>query len=75
MLELVKTIGIDNIGTAAGFILYLVWSNNKCSKRIDDLEADRSRIYDKYIDSIHQSNKDVTEAIGILNKVISDRAG
>lgn len=74
MLELISTIGIDNIGTAAGFIMYLVWSNSKCSKRIDDLEADRSRIYDKYIESIHQSNKDVTEAIGLLDKIITDRA-
>lgn len=64
-----ENIDPEQLFTAAGFVGFLIWQNNRLVKRIELLESERSAMVERYIGRVEQSNADLLEATRLFDKL------
>ena len=69
-MEIFKALDVEQLLTATGFIVFLIYQNTQLTKRNTALEKERAALVDKYIEVSNKSSADLLEATRMFDRLI-----
>jgi hypothetical protein len=75
MENLIASVQFDQLLTAGGFVSYLLYQNMQLHKLNSQLRKEKDELTSKYINSIHDQNKDSMEAIRTFDRLVNELRG